>query len=1274
MALPDQNVGSNTSLTADPDNFVSGTDIFFKLGNIVNNDSDVNDETITIEFNALIDNNAGGSSNDRGENRDNSFDYTFTGASSLLTSNSSRVRIVEAGLSSSKSVAPASADAGDTVTYTIVITNGTGADFTDAFDVVASDILPSELGNIAVQTPILTGAASGANASVSGQTVRLSVDRMPPGSTVTLQYTASLITNVSSGQQIINTVTSTYTSLPGTNGTPHGQPGNATGSSNNGLPGAVTGERIGTSPITAPNDLVTSANAQVTVFVPDPQKSMVSTSEADSSAASVVIGEIVRYRMLVRLAEGVSPDVQLRDNLPPGMQLLLDGSTRFAIVSNGPGISSSDAEINSCADVPVLPPMGAILPCALSNAHIATGPSPIFMLGSITNNDTDADQEYILIEFNAMVENIGTNNLGTALPNTFNVLIGAQDRGLSTPVTVTVAEPVITNLSKTLIASSPLAVNSTVDYRLSFTNTGTAPAYDLLLTDTLHVSLGSPTMLIDSIPPYASADTSASSGNTAVIRITTLRPGDSIQITLRTTIQTLPSPGTILNQVELSYSSLSGNNGTTNNPTGSVNTGIPGSPTGERTGILADPINDLRDIDTEAMPLGRIGDRIWFDINGDGQQNTGEPGLENINVTIGGPGQDGIAGTPDDVNASTQTNSSGNYLFEGLLPGSYTISIDTNSLPAGMTISGDPDAGTLSSSISLTLGNAESRDTIDFGYTGTASLGDYVWLDQNGDGVQDIAEEGLANVMVTAVWPGPDGDINSVADNLSYSTATDANGLYNFTRLPAAVYTLSVSSASLPGGVRQSYDLDGLASANTTQITLPAQTAITTADFGYQGTAGLGDYVWYDLDGDGIADSTERGIPGVTLSAIWYGPDNTPATADDIAFTTTTDVDGAYAIRGLPAGNYSISTSTLPPGAQPSYDADGTATPHTATISLSALAFTTTLDFGYTGTLTIGDHVWFDKDNDGIDDGIGNSEIGLPNITVILTYYGPDGLLGGGDDVNISTQTDRDGNYSFPDLLAGGYTISVDASSLPAGLTLSADPDAGTLSESFDTSLSTSTLTVDFGYTGTGSLGDRIWLDQDGDGLQDATELGIAGVLVTLEWAGPDNDLNTSVDNVSYTTSTDAAGNYLIGDLPFGSYQVLIDDSLLPAGLTPSYDLDGTATAHSSLTTLDAANPSRTSLDFGYQGNAAIGDRVWFDTNGDGLQDSGEPGMGGIVVILTWYGSDGVAGGGDDQQRRLGPGLRPYLCEKRPGRSAGSGLDIQRLGRPAGRAVFSVGP
>ncbi|MEI3102629.1 MAG: agmatine deiminase family protein [Oscillospiraceae bacterium] len=43
----------------------------------------------------------------------------------------------------------------------------------------------------------------------------------------------------------------------------------------------------------------------------------------------------------------------------------------------------------------------------------------------------------------------------------------------------------------------------------------------------------------------------------------------------------------------------------------------------------------------------------------------------------------------------------------------------------------------------------------------------------------------------------------------------------------------------------------------------------------------------------------------------------------------------------------------------------------------------------------------------------------------------------------------------------------------------------------------------------------------------------------------------------------------------------------------------------------------------------------------------------------------GHPGGGDDQQRRLGPGLRPHLCEKRSGGPTGGGLDLQRLGRPA---------
>ena len=104
--------------------------------------------------------------------------------------------------------------------------------------------------------------------------------------------------------------------------------------------------------------------------------------------------------------------------------------------------------------------------------------------------------------------------------------------------------------------------------------------------------------------------------------------------------------------------------------------------------------------------------------------------------------------------------------------------------------------------------------------------------------------------------------------------------------------------------------------------------------------------------------------------------------------------------------------------------------------------------------------------------------------------------------------------------------MDVDESSLPLGYDIVTDPDA--------TIDGTSTLTLvagednvdqDFGYRGDGSIGDRIRLDQDGDGNQDVGEPGLEGVIVQLVSFGPDGVLGGDDDSM-FTITTVADGAY----------------------------------------------------------------------------------------------------------------------------------------------------
>jgi len=108
-----------------------------------------------------------------------------------------------------------------------------------------------------------------------------------------------------------------------------------------------------------------------------------------------------------------------------------------------------------------------------------------------------------------------------------------------------------------------------------------------------------------------------------------------------------------------------------------------------------------------------VGDTIWYDINRNGVIDSGEPGLADITVTL--LNGDGV------VVATTVTNSSGVYLFAQLPPGTYTIVVDTSTLPSFWTQSFDPD-GVLDARTTVTLRSGEVNLDQDFGFAEPAVL------------------------------------------------------------------------------------------------------------------------------------------------------------------------------------------------------------------------------------------------------------------------------------------------------------------------------------------------------------------------------------------------------------------------------------------------------------------------------------------------------------------------------------------------------------------------
>jgi hypothetical protein len=77
--------------------------------------------------------------------------------------------------------------------------------------------------------------------------------------------------------------------------------------------------------------------------------------------------------------------------------------------------------------------------------------------------------------------------------------------------------------------------------------------------------------------------------------------------------------------------------------------------------------------------LGSIGDTVWYDTDGDGILDAGEPRLEGATVTL----DPGTQGDPSD-DITTTTDANGNYLFSDLPAGNYIVTVSVSTVTAGV--------------------------------------------------------------------------------------------------------------------------------------------------------------------------------------------------------------------------------------------------------------------------------------------------------------------------------------------------------------------------------------------------------------------------------------------------------------------------------------------------------------------------------------------------------------------------------------------------------------
>jgi methionine-rich copper-binding protein CopC len=373
---------------------------------------------------------------------------------------------------------------------------------------------------------------------------------------------------------------------------------------------------------------------------------------------------------------------------------------------------------------------------------------------------------------------------------------------------------------------------------------------------------------------------------------------------------------------------------------------------------------------TAQYASGAITGEVYNDLNGNGTLDAGEPGLDNWVVQV--------LGKKSVVVASQLTHGGGNFDFEGLAPGTYTVQ---ETLQSGWTQTAPPSPGTFTASV--TAGNVVSG--LQFGNFQNIAITGQVYNDLNGDGAQEPGEPALSGWTVQL--------LNS-AGKVVATQVTGASGNYSFANIGPGTYTVQ----------------EVLQSGWTlTQPGAPGTYTVAATSGQNVGGLAFGDYqlvtysgeVYNDSNGNGVLDSGEKGLKGWTVNL--YG------SMGNLVSTYTTTGNGKYSFGNLGPGIWTISEvnqngwyQTQPANPPGVYSFVGQSGTNQAS-----------LNFGNFQLVNVTGSIYNDVNGDGKKQG---SEPNLTGWTV--------DLLNPAGSILVSTTTDANGNYAFNGLFPGTFTVA----------------------------------------------------------------------------------------------------------------------------------------------------------------------------------------------------------------------------------------------------------
>lgn len=437
--------------------------------------------------------------------------------------------------------------------------------------------------------------------------------------------------------------------------------------------------------------------------------------------------------------------------------------------------------------------------------------------------------------------------------------------------------------------------------------------------------------------------------------------------------------------------------------------------------------------------------------------------------------------------------------------------------------------------------------------TQRGSIAGIKFEDINANHIFDSGEPGLPGWTITLTN-------NDTGNTTNQTTVSD--GSYNFTNLADGNYTVG---EVLQSGWIQTVPLNSIilqiSAGNVVRVT-----NATNNDFGNFKLGEIKGEKFNDINGNGVKDAGDLGIPGWQVNIV--GTDTLTNTV--VNQTVTTDSSGNYDITGLTPGIYII-TEVLQPGyiqTAPGISKSGSVS-YTVTITNSSTVMTDK-DFGNFKLVEVDGQKFEDLNANGIKD---PGEIGLAGWKININ--GTDTITN--TPVSITTTTDANGNYSFPGLTAGVYTLT---ESLQDGWVQTA-PTNGT----YIVTITSKAVIIgqDFGNFHKGKITGGGWISITGD---PKATFGIAGQYPDSKSSAQgnveyqDHKANLNVKSIqinTVATSLDKKKGTITGLAQVngnGSYPfvVYVEDNGEPGKDTDVFKIDIPTYPYSNGTTLNSGN------------------------------------------------------------------------------------------------------